>query len=367
MPLKMIRQDITKIVCDAIVNPTNRHLEPGGGADLAIHQAAGSKLYEYCKMLGGCPVGSAKITPAFSLPCKFVIHTAGPDWYREEHPEELLISCYRESLMLAVKSGCESVAIPLISSGAYGYPKDKVLKVATNVISEFLLEHELMVYLVIYDKTAYEISSKIFSDITSFIDDNYIEEHPDVPVRSREVCYGAATAFPAAPMCSRTRFEKPKQVPKPMVDADFDSIGDESDELEDCGLYSARGMDDLGEIEKFLNMLDESFSQMLLRKIDEKGMKDSECYKKANIDRKLFSKIRSDIHYKPSKPTVIAFALALELSFEETCDMLKKAGFALSHSSKFDLIVEYFIKHGNYNVFEINEVLFTFDQNLIGV
>ena len=231
------------------------------------------------------------------------------------------------------------MAFPLISSGVYGYPKDQALKVAIDVISDFLLENEMTVYIVIFDKAAYKISEKLFSDIAEYIDDNYVDEHTDY---SRERI--RMNALPS--MAPRTRRKK--------SDDDF---------LEICDCKAMLAEDDL---DAKLKQIDESFSQMLLRKIDEKGMTDAECYKKANIDRKLFSKIRSDIHYKPSKPTALAFAISLELSLAETEDMLRKAGFALSHSNKFDIIIEYFISKGNYNIFEINEALFAFDQSLLG-
>lgn len=269
MPLQIVRNDITKMKVDAIVNAANSSLLGGGGVDGCIHRAAGPELLAECKMLGGCETGSAKITKGYRLPCKYVIHAVGPRWRDGKHGErEKLVSCYRTSLALAKEHGCETVAFPLISSGIYGYPKDQALKVAIDTISDFLLENDMTVYIVIFDRKAYQI--------------------------------------------------------------------------------------------------DESFSEMLLRKIDEKGMTDAQCYKKANIDRKLFSKIRSDKLYKPSKPTALAFAIALELPLDETKEMLMKAGFALSHSNKFDIIIEYFIEHGNYNVFEINEALFAFDQSLLG-
>lgn len=334
MPLQIIRNDITKMKVDAIVNAANSSLLGGGGVDGSIHRAAGPELLAECKTLGGCKTGSAKITMGYRLPCKYVIHAVGPRWRGGKHGErEKLVSCYRTSLALAKEHGCETVAFPLISSGIYGYPKDQTLKVAIDTISDFLLENDMTVYIVIFDRKAYQISEKLFSDIAAYIDDNYVDEHTDS--RSMQMM--------RLEMLSQ---EEPEEVsfgapPAPMA-------------------ASARTLDDA------LSQIDESFSEMLLRKIDEKGMTDAQCYKKANIDRKLFSKIRSDRLYKPSKPTALAFALALELPLDETKEMLMKAGFALSHSNKFDIIIEYFIEHGNYNVFEINEALFAFDQSLLG-
>ena len=340
MPLEIIRNDITKMKVDAIVNAANESLLGGGGVDGAIHRAAGSGLLAECRTLGGCETGNAKITGGYNLPAKHVIHTVGPVYNDGKHGEKALLeSCYRESLALAKEHQCETVAFPLISSGVYGYPKDQALKVAIDVISDFLLENEMTVYIVIFDKATYKISEKLFSDIAEYIDDNYVEEHTEY---SRERI--RMNALPS--MAPRKRRKK--------SDDDF---------LEMCDCKAMLAEDDL---DAKLRQIDESFSQMLLRKIDEKGMTDAECYKKANIDRKLFSKIRSDIHYKPSKPTALAFAISLELSLDETEDMLRKAGFALSHSNKFDIIIEYFISKGNYNIFEINEALFAFDQSLLG-
>ena len=337
MPLQIIRNDITKMRVDAIVNAANTSLLGGGGVNGCIHRAAGPELLAECSTLHGCETGSAKITKGYRLPCKYVIHAVGPRWRDGKHQEQqLLESCYRTSLNLAKENGCQAVAFPLISSGIYGYPKDQALKVAVDTISAFLLENEMMVYIVIFDKKAYQISGKLFADIAAYIDDWYVDEHTDSRVEQRrrlealseESCFEAASApLPSEAICKS------------------------------CSSQS---------LEEALGQIDESFSEMLLRKIDESGMTDVQCYKKANIDRKLFSKIRSDKFYKPSKPTVLAFALALELPLAQMQEMLGKAGFTLSHSSKFDIIVEYFVERGNYNVYEINEALFAFDQSLIG-
>ncbi len=338
MPLEIVRNDITKMNVDAIVNAANESLLGGGGVDGAIHKAAGVGLLNECRTLGGCKTGQAKITKGYNLPAKYVIHTVGPIYNDGKHGEkELLESCYRESLILAIKNNCETVAFPLISSGVYRYPKDQALKVAVDVISNFLLENDMTVYIVIFDRDSYKISGKLFSDIAEYIDDNYVDEHIDFCCES--VRMSSVAQPPASPSKSNGVLLKSRN-------------------------YTAKIEED--DLDKKLKQLDESFSQMLLRKIDEKGMTDSQCYKKANIDRKLFSKIRSDVNYKPSKPTALAFAIALELSLEETEDMLRKAGFALSHSNKFDIIIEYFISKGNYNIFEINEALFAFDQSLLG-
>ena len=330
MPLHIVRNDITTMKVDAIVNAAKESLLGGGGVDGAIHRAAGPELLAECRTLGGCKTGQAKLTKGYRLPARFVIHTVGPIWQGGRHDErDLLASAYRSSLELALANKCETVAFPLISAGAYGYPKDQALKVAVDTIGDFLLAHDMTVYLVIFDRAAYTIGGKLFADIAAYIDDRYVEEHTD---SREEQCRRAA-------VCLRA---------------------DEEVELWEGVEAAPMSLDEA------LGQLDESFSQMLLRKIDEAGLTDAQCYKKANIDRKLFSKIRSDVHYKPSKPTAMAFAIALELPLEEAREMLQKAGFAFSHASKFDIIVEYFIAHQNYNIFEINEALFAFDQSLLG-
>ena len=356
MPLEIVRNDITKMQVDAIVNAANCSLLGGGGVDGAIHRAAGPELLAECRTLGGCGTGDAKITKGYRLPARHVIHTVGPVWNGGAHGEkELLTSCYRSSLELAAENDCESVAFPLISAGIYGYPRAEAIRVAVDTISSFLAEHDMTVYLVIFDKDSFVIGSKLFRDISQYIDDNYAAEHDDSTARSRRLELPRMFSAAAAPI----RSVKQKVAADMYRAAQEDTCADEDTDELLCAVAA-------NSLEEALGQLDESFSQMLLRKIDEKGMTDAQCYKKANIDRKLFSKIRGDIHYRPSKPTVLAFAIALELPLNEAKDMLMKAGYALSHSSKSDIIVEYFIQRGNYNIFEINEALFAFDQNLLG-
>ena len=325
MPLEIIRNDITKVHADAIVNAADQSLLGGGGTDGAIHRAAGPGLLAECRTLGGCKAGEAKITKGYRLPAKYVIHTVGPVWHDGSSGEEKLLSdCYRNSLELAKKHKLESVAFPLISSGTFGYPRDRVLSAAISAIGEFLLKNDMTVYLVVYDSASFMLSEKLFSSIKQYIDDNYIEERASDFTRDR----------------IRENFAR--------------------EYANTAAFKSERSLDDV------VKNLDETFSQMLLRLIDEKGMKDSETYKKANIDRKLFSKIRNDIYYKPSKQTAVAFAVALKLNLDESRDLLARAGFALSRSCHFDMIIQYFIEHKNYDIFEINEALFAFKQNLIG-
>ena len=339
MPLHLIRQDITKLECDAIVNPANNTLLGGGGVDGAIHKVAGDKLLEECKTLGGCETGDAKITKGYNLPCKYVIHTVGPIWRGGRFKEEsLLESCYKKSLTLAKENGCETVAFPLISSGAYGYPKDKALSVAIETISKFLFDNEMTVYIVVFDKASYKISEKLFYNVAEYIDDNYVDETEKMffykstrkrPVRMLDLCveHACFDAIPDAPIC--------KECKPSLVD--------------------------------MLANIDDSFAVTLLKLIDVKGITDVECYKKANVSKQTWYKIMNEKDYKPSKNTVICFAIALELSLEETKHLLSTVGFTLSKSSKFDIIIEYFLLNEEYNIFTINETLFKFDQVCLGV
>jgi len=335
MPFNIVRQDITKMKVDAIVNAANTELQMGGGVCGAIFKAAGaSHLQTACDKLAPIQTGDAIITPGFRLSAKFVVHTAGPV-YRggKSGEEEQLRSCYLNSLKRAVENKCKSIAFPLISSGIYGYPKDEALRVATAAIQDFLGDHDLEVYLAVFDKAALAVSEKLLGEVESYIDEHYVAEHK---FSRRELLDVELEALEEADLIS---YNAPAPMQAPAAGA---------------------GIDDL------IGNLDEPFSATLLRLIDAKGRTDVEVYKRANLDRKLFSKIRTGKGYMPSKRTAVALAVALELSLDETDDLLERAGYALSHSQKFDVIVEYFIVSGRYDIFEINEVLFKYDQPLLG-
>ena len=337
MPFEIVRNDIVNMQVDAVVNTANPNPVIGSGVDSGIHKKAGHELLVARQEIGCIDFGDAAITPGFDLDARYVIHTVGPVWKDGSHREEqILSSCYRNSLTLAKEHECESIAFPLIATGNYGFPKPLALQIAVREISTFLLENEMQVYLVVFGKEAFALSEKLFKSVSSYIDENYI--------RSKTLDeYGTESMYGSRLETRRIREQEC-----------FDMS---------VGAAISIDSDDWGQL---LKDLDAGFSETLLQLIDRTGKKDSEIYKKANVDRKLFSKIRNNMDYRPSKTTALAFAFALELDVDETKDFISRAGFALSHSSKFDVIVEYFLVNGNYNVFELNEVLFAFDQPLIG-
>jgi len=340
MPFTIVRQDITKMKVDAIVNAANTELQIGGGVCGAIFKAAGEhELRTACDKLAPIKAGEAVITQGFKLPAKYIIHAAGPIYHQwdTEQSEKLLRSAYINSLRLAVENKCTSISFPLISSGIYGYPKDEALRVATLAIQDFLSDHDIDVYLAVFDKDAFAVSVKLLGEVASYINDHYVEEHR---ITRRELLDVEQRALYEA---ESIKYNTPMpQISESILQA------------------PNAGIDDL------VSNLDEPFSTTLIRLIDDKGKTDVDVYKRANLDRKLFSKIRTGKGYMPSKRTAIALAIALELNLDETDDLLERAGYALSHSQKFDVIIEYFIISGKYDILEINEILFKYDQPLLG-
>ena len=397
MPFEIIRNDITKMKVDAIVNAANRLLMGGGGVDGMIHRAAGPELLEECRTLNGCETGQAKITGGYQLPARYVIHTVGPIWHGGTQNERaLLASCYRNSLKLAVEHGCETVAFPMISAGAYGYPKDQAMTVAVETIGEFLLTHDLMVYLVVFGREEFITGTKLFRDVREYIDDTYSERRlPPVREKLRERLWhrneSAAQEMDHALM-EEISSEKgePKKISSGRGEPEekFSKISEpemsaftrpapksKAQERPKASFSPRKSFQELvglneripsPDLKELLRKTDEGFSEALLRLIDEKGMTDTECYKKANVDRKLFSKIRSNPAYRPSKPTALAFAIALELTLPETETLIRRAGYALTKSSRFDIVMEYFIQRRHFNIQDINMVLFELDLPLLG-
>ena len=351
MPFEIVRNDITKMAVDAIVNTANPRPVIGAGTDSRIHEVAGPDLLKARQIIGSIEVGRAAITPAFNLNAAYVIHTVGPVWLGGEHDEEMLLrSCYENALALAAQNGCQSVAFPLISTGNYGFPKDKALQIAISEFSSFLLENEMQIYLVVYDRTSFKLSEKLFQSVASYIDEYYVDSH--------DFTYGTLDENRR-----RIRRRREAEICESRALMPEAPVMDAMEELTSCGAAPKAKAATLADM---LKQADAGFTETLLNLIDKTGKKDSEIYKKANISKQHFSKIRNNPDYKPTKPTAIALALALELSLEDTKDLIGRAGYALTNSSKFDLIIRFFIEQGNYNVVEINIALYEFDQTLLG-
>ena len=362
MPFEIVRNDITNMCVDAIVNTANPEPIIGYGCDAGIHKKAGPKLLEARKKIGAIGMGEVAITPAFDLDAKFVLHAVGPIWQDGNHNEEALLSrCYRTALQLAKEHNCESIAFPLLSAGNHGFPKPLALQIAIREFSSFLLENEMQIYLVVFSKDAFALSEKLFHSVASYIDENYIcDKTLDEYGISNKRDVREAELQQIRRHIGRQRYMRRKAELLEMNEACAAPSMPPPAESAPLMTKSADSLSDL------LSDMDAGFSETLLKLIDRTGKRDSEIYKKANVDRKLFSKIRNNPDYKPSKVTALAFAIALELDLEETRDFIARAGYALSRSSKFDIIIEYFIKQRNYDVFEINEALFFFDQSSLG-
>ena len=391
MPFSIVRNDLTKVKADAIVNTANPQPVIGAGTDLAVYTAAGADLLlAERRKIGAIPPGEAAVTPAFALPAKYIIHTVGPAWQGGEAGEfETLASCYRKPLLLARQLGCESIAFPLISTGTYGFPKDKALSVAIDTIEAFLREDELDVTLAVLNKEAFALSKERLADVQSYIDDRTAEllhqaeynASYSAPRPQAQVSQRPQSQNSYKPKKRRKLFEKLTSLRKEESCEVFDAENnlpafDADEDLSTAAKMAhhaapAEGAAHAGgfanqSLSDRMTHLGDTFQERLLHLIDEQDLTDPEVYKKANLDRKLFSKIRSNAGYRPSKNTVLALAIALELDLGETKDLLARAGFAFSPSSKFDLIVQYCFEKRIYDIYEVNALLFQYDQPLLG-
>lgn len=363
MPFQIVRNDITRVKADAIVNTANPKPTYAPGTDSAIYNAAGAKkLLKERRKIGDIATGQAAVTPAFDLKAKYIIHTVGPAWIDGDHGErEAVRSCYENSLAKAKELKCKSIAFPLIATGIYGFPKADALQIAVSVFSEFLSDTEMDIILVVSDEDSFVLSGKIFSGIDTYIDENYVSEKIDQEYGAHAM---SSMAFSGSAADNRRRdirwtFDAARA---DLEDAmlSVDTIGMKEAAPPKASKKAKRSLDDL------VSNVAETWQESLLRLIDEKGYTDSEVYNRANIDRRLFSKIRGNVDYQPKKITAVAFALALKLSLDETKDLLSRAGYALSPSSKFDLIIQYFIEQEVYDIYTINLALFDHKQPTLG-
>lgn len=344
MPFEIVRNDITNMQVDAIVNTANPRPIIGSGTDTMVHQKAGPRRLLAWQKIGDIARGSAAITPAYNLNAQYVIHTVGPVWLDGTQGEEdLLRSCYDNSLKLALEHDCHSIAFPLISTGNYGFPKDKALQIAIAAFSTFLLEHEMQIYLVVFNRDAYRLSEKLFHSVASYIDENFVdacelavaEDNRRWSRRRRELYLRE----------KQTMQEERMQAPCAASISELPCVDD---------------------LDSFLKKKDTGFVEALLDLIKKNGHKNSTIYKRANMSKQHFSKLINNPSVNPTKPTAIALALALELDLGQTKDLIGRAGYTLTNSSIFDLIIQYYIEHKSYNVVEINITLYEFDQSLLG-
>ena len=375
MPFQIIRHDITKVTADGIVNSANPRPIYASGTDSAIYKAAGAEqLLAERKKIGDIAVGDVAVKHAFNLKAKYIFHTVGPVWYGGGNGElDALASCYRKTLNKAAELGCESIAFPLISTGVYGFPKDKALNIALREISAFLEDHEMEVTLVVLDRSSFELSKELVEEVKQYITEHYVAE------QTREE-YG----FHGYSQRERERLEKDIswRERRRRETTVYGSISEEKAE----GLYTEipvgapvssererrpqhivhSSISPKQSLEEMMRNVEDGFQPTLFRLIDKSGLTAPQVYHRANLDRKLFSKIRNDKNYNPKKSTVLALAFALRLNIDETTDLLRRAGYALSPGNLSDIIVEYFIRSGEYDLFKVNAYLFDQDLPAIG-
>ncbi len=379
MPFQIIRNDITRVEADAIVNTANPHPVIGTGTDAAVYKAAGEEqLLAERKKIGEIPVGQAAVTSAFNLPARYIIHTVGPKWIDGTYGEEAALrSCYNESLKLAESLSCESIAFPLLAAGNYGFPKDLALKTATTVIYDFLMEHDMMVYLVVFDRQVYDLSGKLFQEIRTYVDENYVAEKRrdeyNIPEslsagfdrrRRREDDYYHLEYLRDGEAAEAAKAPKAAKPPKPVKAPKAAKASKTATPLPGGALASPNAA---GSLDEQLRGTGSTFGEHLLKLIIDRNMKNSEVYNGANISKQTFSKIMSNPNYHPTKNTACALAISLHLSPGEADELLEKAGMILSRSSKFDIAVRYFLENRMYNIVEDNIILYDNQLDMLGM
>lgn len=407
MPFRIIRNDITRVAADAIVNTANPEPVVGSGTDSAVYAAAGKDvLLAARKKIGRIARGEAAVTPAFGLNAKYIIHTVGPVWRDGNHGEaEKLRACYRKPLLLAEQLDCESIAFPLISTGVYGFPKALALKIAEEEITGFLENSEMEITLVVFDRASFEISAARKADISRYIDEHYVADQAAAEYFGKipptvDVSYTMPSPAPGAvPNMAQTTASDmaldaeteealayggyagpapgaagglapqdwPEEGPTLEIPAapaprrrPFLSFG-RKEKAADQAAEKGGKKEKKKSLAALVGRPEEDFSTQLFRLIDERGLSDPDVYKKANITKQVFSKIRSKKDYQPSRNTALALALALELNMDQTTDLLSRAGYAFSPSNKTDIVIRYCIENRIFRLFDVDSYLLSFD------
>lgn len=373
MPLEIIRNDITKVSADAIVNTANPRPVIGAGTDSAIHRAAGPELLEARKRIGEIRPGTCAETPAFGLKAKYVLHTVGPAWIDGAHHEqETLRSAYDAALTAADRLGCASVAFPLMASGSYGFPHEIALQIAIRAFTDFLMTHEMQIILVVFNKEAVSLSGSLFGGLKSYIDDNYVAE-----ANADEYLAGwdrrrLDAARRESYRRDRTQYTAPRRPAKTEAAPDAAPPFPAAANAVPGAAYprpkktEAEPADIASSLSELFKTKESSFSEYVLELLAQKHEKDSEVYHRAQISRQLFNKIINEKNYQPKKNTAIQLAIGLKLDLEQTQKLLGKAGYELTRSSKTDLVVQYFIERRDYNLIDINIALFDCGLPLLG-
>lgn len=376
MPFKIVRNDLTKMQVDAIVNTANPNPTYSSGTDTAVYMAAGEEaLLAERKKIGPMKEGEVAITPGFQLPAKYIIHAVSPRYLGGVFgEEEKLRDCYRKSLALAAKYACKSIAFPLISTGSLGYPKEEGMRIALDEINAFLMQQDMLVYLVVFDTAATWLGLNLYPDLEAYIDHNYVcekrlEEYGDRyygSVRRDEPEYGTYRRE-----CAKleTQLKPTQNMPVPCrasrpfdtrnnkyevcsgedfeADTEFDSEGCSEVNIED---YESA-------LEERMKHMSDTFQEYLMYLISTKHLTNAQVYKKAIVTKQLFSKIKLNPDYHPDKATAIRLCVGAQLNLDETKDLLARAGYALSPCDKRDIIFSFFIERGIFDMIEIDIAL----------
>ena len=347
MPFKIVRNDLTKMEVDIIVNTANEAPIYSTGTDTAVYKAAGEEeLLAARKKIGFMEEGEVAITPGFKLPAKYIIHAVSPCYIDGTfNEEEKLRSCYRDSLRLAAEYNCKSIAFPLIATGSFGYPKEEGLRIAVDEINAFLLEQDMLIYLVVFDNRATELGKKLYPDLEAYIDFHYVCE-------KRKEEYG--NRYFDSPRKGMARFEEREEI----------CFYEEAD---DCSVKSVFDMDysdycnfqeeSHKALKERMKHLSDTFQEYLFYLIEQKKLKNADVYNKVCMSKQTFSKIKNNPDYHPDKSTAMRLCIGVGLNLDETKDLLARAGYALSPCDKRDIIFSYFIERRFYDLMEIDIVL----------